>query len=71
MGQWTPMDSLACSVRQLDRTNSSGIWEARVGLWIPMDCLPVPWDSKIGQTVGFGGLRWDTRRSSTIPPVAW
>ena len=56
MGQWTPMDSLACSIGHLDRTNSSGIWEARVGLWIPMDCPTSPmgqWDRT--QTVGFGG----------------
>ena len=47
MGQWTPTDSLACSIGHLDKTNSSGIWEARVGLWIPMDCptsLMGQWD---------------------------
>ena len=68
MGQWTPMDSLACSIGHLDRTNSSGIWEARVGLWIPMDCPTSPmgqWDRTDS------GVWGDTRRSSIIPPVAW
>ena len=66
MGQWTPMDSLACSIGHLDRTNSSGIWEARAGLWIPMDCPTCPmgqWDRT--QTVGFGGTL-DAHRSSHL-----